>query len=990
MTDISATPNNDSSHYRRTLLRQTLQLQSSGNNWVLLNLQVNGENLLKFEFVSPYGNPGALVSQMESVETSELSMLKIALEPAKILEYFPDLDQDRVPVPNSSELKNLGFWRFGPDGNLTNALEPNHSRVVTDSEVDQLSLGNQLCSLLENPEFVLKSSSEVGLIENFFKRKNIAVGMFGNFKFALKAITAIVLSGKHELTESLLREVIECLGGAYGQLEGYLSKGTMPPVGFAFRYSMAQADSEPELFLQTVAEAMPEFGGKMYPSFPTAQYLSRKGLRLYQVLQENPDELLKTIFKLSVLSASDAFDQRSETESEYQILTNALVFDASADSKRDRSGRKSLLSADPEYKKAVNRHIENSNEEALELISQWVKTVEGKNKHIDIYRAITAMELGIDVTWNKYAVSHLSDSSNAKIRKSVAAQIAKSPNFFAQIDSRNWPMYLRMISLDSVEAVLMEFSNYPWEHGGLRSDLVSKWIASIGELDLTEKEINISQKILAKRWGRWGQIGTGDDYYNYLFKVARQTQLTPGAEWTAVTDFSTYGTTLNSYFDFLGLNAAPGLLSTLKEVPREVLNSASVTIVEYLKSLQWASEEEKQSTKAALNLLDDDRSKTVIALLAKGLLGGAALNSYYPYSGNLAEQIDPYIVEYVPVASRRALVERLLVESLEFLYNEETPSTDGMYQLNRHGDLFRFIIGIISGEFGLEITVKYAQEIEKSLVSWVGFPEYLWNNLNQIEEGALNFLASLKSIRLFLVVNTTPTFVSQADNRQTALLEKLLADVAGSEISNPFLVALLLAPNSGLNELGVSFANADDRVSSLWLQMLESDLPATSKAGLEYLESQAASEEFIEMVMQALDSSNKFARSSAIALLEKNNSPKLLVNVVSKLTENRNPDTWGLVSGNLELVSEARDLRKFTKRVFLTRRQARSQKEQLKLKISALVRELGEVIEKDLILRLSVGAINKDREWALRQLAESEVSIPGVTVETTWKAGKSV
>ena len=111
---------------------------------------------------------------------------------------------------------------------------------------------------------------------------------------------------------------------------------------------------------------------------------------------------------------------------------------------------------------------------------------------------------------------------------------------------------------------------------------------------------------------------------------------------------------------------------------------------------------------------------------------------------------------------------------------------------------------------------------------------------------------------------------------------------------------------------------------------------------------------------------------------------------MQKLAENRNQDTWELVAKNMNLIEEAKNLQKFTRRVFLSRRQARAQKEQVKDKIAILIRDLSEVVDKDILVRMSLGSVAKDREWALRQLAQSGLSADDVKVEFVWKEEKNV
>jgi hypothetical protein len=172
--------------------------------------------------------------------------------------------------------------------------------------------------------------------------------------------------------------------------------------------------------------------------------------------------------------------------------------------------------------------------------------------------------------------------------------------------------------------------------------------------------------------------------------------------------------------------------------------------------------------------------------------------------------------------------------------------------------------------------------------------------------------------------------------------------------------------------------------------MLESNLPVSQQSAFRYLETQVESKDFSAKLLMALDSNNVGARKLALSVLSSIKSPATLRKVVDGLVENRNTDTWGVVSKNLELISDTDKYKEFTSHVFLSRRKGRKVKEEIKFDIEELIEDISEAIEKDTLIRMAHSSVARDRDWALKQIALSNVQIEGVTVENTWKGNLNV
>jgi hypothetical protein len=140
----------------------------------------------------------------------------------------------------------------------------------------------------------------------------------------------------------------------------------------------------------------------------------------------------------------------------------------------------------------------------------------------------------------------------------------------------------------------------------------------------------------------------------------------------------------------------------------------------------------------------------------------------------------------------------------------------------------------------------------------------------------------------------------------------------------------------------------------------------------------------------ALDSNNFGARKLALSILGKIKSTSKLSKIVDGLVENRNTDTWRVVSKNLELISEVEKYKEFTNQVFLSRRKARKVKEDIKVDVEELIEDISEAVELDTLIRMALSSVASDRDWALKQIALHPEKISDVTVETSWKGKLNV
>jgi hypothetical protein len=231
-------------------------------------------------------------------------------------------------------------------------------------------------------------------------------------------------------------------------------------------------------------------------------------------------------------------------------------------------------------------------------------------------------------------------------------------------------------------------------------------------------------------------------------------------------------------------------------------------------------------------------------------------------------------------------------------------------------------------------------------------------------------------------------------SRMNSFQEQLLAKVAkvqpGVFEIPGLLKAMLIAPSLEVHSLATEYVKKSGLLASYWLLMLESNLPVPHAAALSYLESQIGMQDFVDSLLMALDSNNQQARTSAIKTLASVKDAGSLKKILTALVENKNSDTWSIVSENLKQLDDPAKFQEFTKQMFLSRRTARNVKEKVKLELDSFIGDIESAVEKDTLIRMAFSSVTKDREWALKQIALNQLDISGVSVEYTWNSGSNV
>jgi hypothetical protein len=300
------------------------------------------------------------------------------------------------------------------------------------------------------------------------------------------------------------------------------------------------------------------------------------------------------------------------------------------------------------------------------------------------------------------------------------------------------------------------------------------------------------------------------------------------------------------------------------------------------------------------------------------------------------------------------------------------------------------VLAVLGEELYASFWRRNAKEVEQMLSKSVAFKRHYWTNIDLLPLSIRERIDSYAGFGADVIAYLNPNSMARINSSQEALLLKVAKKNPESIQEDSIIRAMLVAPSLPVHKLATDYVTKSGAISSHWLLMLESNLPTPQSAALSYLESQLDKPGFPEKLLMALDSNNQQARTLAIRVLGAVKTPDSLKQILTALVENRNSDTWNIVSANLQMLQDSGKTQEFTKRVFLSKRMARAVKEKVKSDLDLFIGEIETAVEKDTLIRLSLSSVARDREWALKQIAMNHLEISGVTVEKSWKSGSNV
>ena len=799
------------------------------------------------------------------------------------------------------------------------------------------TLGRELVEGLRTGWFP-KSNSELWQLFNFLALTPIRVGFFGQYKFVLKSITNLFPQHVKSMTPEYASHLAAAIGFGYGHLEGFISRTNLSPK-FAMNWHMDELRFLPELI------------GSQHPRLKTIQYLLRKGWRFLDFLESQQDPLVATRFKTHILRGSDTTHQDNEIDEErylqYQQLTTRIIYGESGLATRDRESRKVELGP----RKA--RHDLTISEEFISGLSpaemqaykNWISGLVGKNSAVTHHALALSQAIpGLYFNWTPGIVKTLFNSESKNVVKDIWKAIDADTSLLSAIPPSAVVEFLNNLEGITLDRIIEEITSTP----GKYSQVIYDWTASHLHRKLNESELKIAIAFLQQRYLIYPR--------NTLFiQVANQTKLQPFSQWKDFLTTHSY----QSEIDLLGLY---GVVEH-SGYPRGILDVLDIR-------------NEEMQIHFAQHIVDAyfwDTAKQI-----------RILNAFH-------QSTKPGAKDLVwTILNRQMLSQSNQEVFLEHLADQD-PTGSGYLRgissavaLDSHKSILRYLISL-SCESKDPIWRRNKVEIEKILMGWKGFPTFLWNNLDQIPGKVVEKFLKYEGLNAKVLDQVTPSYVARMSSAQIDYFVFMLSENPAICSNIGMLRAMLIAPSATINEIAAAYVKTEDSYDAHWLLMLESNLPVTRQAAFRFLESQVETKDFSTKLLMALDSNNQGAREYALLILGNIENPLVLAEVVNGLVENRNTDTWQVVTKNLKLISDSDRYKEFTNQVFLSRRTSRTVKELVKRDIEELIQDICNAVEKDTLIRMAHSSVSSDRDWALKQIALSAVEIDSVVVEHAWK-----
>lgn len=207
-----------------------------------------------------------------------------------------------------------------------------------------------------------------------------------------------------------------------------------------------------------------------------------------------------------------------------------------------------------------------------------------------------------------------------------------------------------------------------------------------------------------------------------------------------------------------------------------------------------------------------------------------------------------------------------------------------------------------------------------------------------------------------------------------------------------FALACAVCPHPSLQQLALARLSGEKLLGPLYLALAESGLPAALAAAERYVSALRDTGARTAAVIALCDSGTRQARSLGLVLIERLSARLDWPALLNALAEHTAPEILALVAergaapGVLRRDTRAR----FEGRVLKTRRAARRAKELVKQRLEAdaarTVRPSAhEAPQVEALLALARGATLRDRDWALRRLAQLALeghSIPELSLSS--------
>jgi hypothetical protein len=823
----------------------------------------------------------------------------------------------------------------------------------TTEEADTLHLGLELAEKV-SAGWLPENSDDIDDLYLFFSDVPLWVGYFAPYKSVLKTLTSRYYEHLPNMDVDFASRFAGALGRGFSVVEARLAKGKSKPRDFLGSQILA-------------ISTLPALNGFRQPSNATLQYLSRTGLRFLKYLESMEDSLPATRFRVNFLigpqlnlayKSEYSYPSGEDYSLSYQQILSHIFFPNSPLARKDRDARKVILGP------RTKRHSFEFDKEYFDALSgasrdiyiKWIADGDFA-KCAPIARHALAVSRGIpgaEMPWTEELAKLLISTESKLVQREILALCAEHPEWKSVVTADTLIQMLDWVDEDWLEMLfgrLYIYSSYFYYYGSDSS--FNDWVELRLTKPLSKRDTRIAHEILK---GKFSQK-TRAALLFHLLKSSKRLPISTMSEYEPFTFNAPHSADLLGFFGVAKHGDYPiGVTDVVNFEDEELIKFFAGILTDHLVTLV-------------------DPSWYLITALAES-----------------KSEISAQLLEIIFMDEKLATLRPALLEAM----SKSKPTGNSILNILSRSladdriELTFQVLAVLGEELYASFWRRNAKEVEQLLSRSMAFKKQYWSHIDLLPLPIRERIDAYLGFGADVVASLGPNSMARINSSQEALLLKVAKKNPESIQGDSILRAMLVAPSLPVHKLATDYVTKSGAIASHWLLMLESNLPTPQKAALAYLESQLDKPGFPEKLLMALDSNNQQARTLAIRVLGAVKTPDSLKQILTALVENRNSDTWNIVSTNLQMLQDSGKTQEFTKRVFLSKRMARAVKEKVKSDLDLFIGEIETAVEKDTLIRLSLSSVARDREWALKQIAMNHLEISGVTVEKSWKSGSNV
>ena len=837
------------------------------------------------------------------------------------------------------------------------------------------SVGLDLYRYLNGEEFGLnKSDQEIyKILGMYLYNVPIRFAYFQQYKWILKKIEEIYLNWEDRESFKGLDDksnIAFALGVGYAVLETQPHSRWDKRYNADARYENYQAD-----FVVRVLNAHFDENLRLMPSFKTFQYLMRRGRRIYRsmVASGNSDANAFKIgylfsFDYSSLSITRTRTLEDGSRESFEVdqlssqwLAAELIYGQENGLVINRDGRSIEI---PNIKKRQNGgtlEVKGLGEETLKLFN-----FNNADVTVAIYNHCKAV--GLEFPWTAKSISIALKGFNSEMRKEVRIILKDKIDQIYHLEPELILNLLEDADTSFINLLISSFEEIEMTRN--MGNGLGKWAQKHYLDDFSKKDLALSMAILKHAYNYLPYYGyqyanpAGFSNYNFRlasfvlpYKLAIATKLEPISDWQII--FKNLGSyNLATYLmagqktwnDFTDLSEDFEKIGDFRDINLSLSASSQ---------LPWGD----------LAGLIPTGSNDDIARIERRLLNHS--NAWVRYIGfNLLAKSSMNWSKLFPQISSKPY----FVEYLEYLLelSEKKISTE--------------FIESFGGEESDYLWRKNKDYLNSLFSKNVRFKNSFWSKLQELSSRSKSRFSAIPGFVEGLIAEMNSKRIKTLNQGQADFLADYLDTVPTKNIAIELLEMLISSPYPRLHHLAVDAIDTRGVMDEYWLAIAETNLPyclATSKSYL--LKSQKKSN-LEDLLLMALDSNQRNVRGMALEVIHAFSKHFDISVLIDSLSEHYETDIWKVVVNNFDAITSEELKQEFISKVFLSKRKARSIKEQVKTDLA------NDATNWDLesLIRMARASNLNDRDFAFQMIAKHYPSSSQVAISYTTEGDSNV